>query len=214
MSCAIAWGPSLFYRTEQFTHCAGKTIVKPLPGQLGGQYLIVALEALLLRAQMRAALGNGQAGLAADLAASRVDYVTALELAEPEGFIGVFVEQGPPVAKALASLVEQNQLEAVQPDYVERILAAFSRVQPPAPDLPAGTGPVALIEPAALIEPLTDRELDVLRLMAQGLKYKEIAARLFISMNTVRFHVKAIYGKLNVNNRTRAVESARQLRIL
>jgi len=184
-----------------------------IDGALQGQYLIIALEALLLRAQMHAALGNGQAGLAADLAASgqpcsRADYVTALELARPEGFIGVFVEQGPPVAKALASLVEQNQLGIVQPDYVERILAAFSRVQPPAPDLPAGTGPVALIEP------LTDRELDVLRLMAQGLKYKEIAARLFISMNTVRFHVKAIYGKLNVNNRTRAVERARQLRIL
>jgi len=95
-------------------------------------------------------------------------------------------------------------------------LAAFSRSQPPgatdgeqpAPHLPAGTGPVALIEP------LTDRELDVLRLMAKGLKYKEIAARLFISLNTVRFHVKAIYGKLNVNNRTKAVERARQLRIL
>jgi LuxR family maltose regulon positive regulatory protein len=61
---------------------------------------------------------------------------------------------------------------------------------------------------------LTDRELDVLRLMAEGLKYKEIAARLFISLNTVRFHVKAIYGKLNVNNRTQAIQRARQLRIL
>jgi LuxR family maltose regulon positive regulatory protein len=66
----------------------------------------------------------------------------------------------------------------------------------------------------ALIELLTDRELDVLRLMARGLTYKEIAARLFISLNTVRFHIKAIYGKLNVNNRTQAIEAARQHQIL
>ena len=162
--------------------------------------------------------------MATDLATSdqlrsRADYVRALELAEPEGFIGVFVEQGPPVAEALANMVKQNQFGTVQPGYAKRmpfirsILAAFSQAQSPAPDLPAGTGPVASIEPAALIEPLTDRELDVLRLMAQGLKYKEIAARLFISLNTVRFHVKAIYGKFNVNNRTQAIEMARQLRI-
>ena len=66
----------------------------------------------------------------------------------------------------------------------------------------------------ALIDPLTDRELDVLRLMAGGLKYKEIASKLFISLNTVRFHVKTIYGKLSVNNRTQAIERARQLQIL
>jgi LuxR family maltose regulon positive regulatory protein len=74
--------------------------------------------------------------------------------------------------------------------------------------------PATLLESSALVEPLTDRELDVLRLMAEGLKYKEIAKRLFISLNTVRFHVKAIYGKLAVNNRTQAVERARQLQIL
>jgi LuxR family maltose regulon positive regulatory protein len=50
--------------------------------------------------------------------------------------------------------------------------------------------------------------------MAKGLKYREIAARLYISLNTVRFHIKAIYGKLDVNNRTKAVERARQLQML
>jgi LuxR family maltose regulon positive regulatory protein len=195
-------------------------------GALQSQSILVALEALLLRAQMHAALANGAANPAAALAASQADYARALELAEPEGFIGVFVEQGPPVAEALANLVKQSRLGTVPPGYVERILAAFSSPQPPgatlsapllasstrgeqpAPDLPPETGP------AALIEALTDRELDVLRLMAEGLKYKEIAARLFISLNTVRFHVKAIYGKLNVNNRTQAIQRARQLRIL
>ena len=83
------------------------------------------------------------------------------------------------------------------------------RDEQPALDLPAETGPAV-----APIETLTDRELEVLRLMAEGLKYKEIAAELFISLNTVRFHVKAIYGKLNVNRRTQAIQRARQLRIL
>lgn len=180
-----------------------------IEGALQGQYLLVALEALLLRAQMHAALGDHRA--------SQADYVCALELAEPEGFIGVFVEGGPPVAEALANLVEENRLGTVQPGYVESILAAFASSQSPpaasgdkqpAPELPAGIGL------APLIEPLTDREVEVLRLMAEGLKYKEIAARLFISLNTVRFHVKAIYGKLNVNNRTQAIEKGRQLQVL
>jgi LuxR family maltose regulon positive regulatory protein len=175
---------------------------------LQSQTLLVALEALLLRAQIHVVLGS--------TGASQADYARALELAEPEGILGVFVEQGFPVAVALANLVRLGQLEAVQARYIERILAAFSRLQPPSTacgeqpssDLPAG------IEPVALIEPLTDRELDVLRLMAEGLKYKEIAERLFISLNTVRSHVKAIYGKFHVNNRTQAVELARQLRIM
>jgi len=157
---------------------------------------------------MHAALGSTEA--------SQADYARALELAESEGILGVFIEQGPPVAEALADLVRQGWLEAGQARYVEHLLAACSRLQPPstargeqpAADLPAG------MEPVALIEPLTSRELDVLSLMAEGLKYKEIAERLFISLNTVRSHVKAIYGKLHVNNRTQAVELARQLRIM
>jgi LuxR family maltose regulon positive regulatory protein len=150
-----------------------------ITGALQGQTLLVALEALLLRAQMHAVLGS--------TGASQADYARALELAEPEGILGIFVEQGFPVAEALSSMVKQGKLGAVQARCIQRILAAFSSLQPTgatrseqfAPDLPAG------IEPVALIEPLTDRELDVLRLMAEGLKYKEIAERLFISLNNV-----------------------------
>jgi len=174
-------------------------------GALQGQYRIVALEALLLRAQMHAALGDDEAGWA--------DYVHALELAEPEGFIGPFVQGGPPVAQALADLVKGNRLGSVAPDYVRRILAAFARPDLSGTSTPSGTPSVPDI-PVEMIEPLTERELDVLRLMAEGLKYKEIAARLFISLNTVRFHVKAIYGKLGVNNRTQAIKAARQQQIL
>lgn len=167
----------------------------------------IALETLLLRAQMHNELGDHRA--------SQADLINALKLGEPEGFIGVFVEQGSPMAEALTNLAAHNQLGSVQPNYVERILAAFSKShsngsthgEQIAPELPTGAGL------GDLVEPLTDRELEVLHLMAEGLKYKEIAAKLFISLNTVRFHVKAIYSKLNVNNRTQAIETARQLRI-
>jgi len=169
------------------------------------QQLLITLEALLLRAQMHAVAGDRQA--------SRADYLHALKLAAPEDFINIFIEHGRPVEKALTDLIKRNQLENVRPDYTKRILEAFSRThltqdEEPALAPSAGTGAVPLIDP------LTDRELEVLRLMAEGLKYKEIASELIVSLNTVRFHVKAIYGKLNVNNRTQAIERARQLKIL
>jgi LuxR family transcriptional regulator, maltose regulon positive regulatory protein len=183
-------------------------------GALRGRSLPVALETLLLRAQMHALLG--------DQPSSQADYVKGLELAQPEGFIGVFIEQGSPVADALADLVRRNQLASDQRDFAERILATFSQTLSISPEpgqrlaesQTVVSGPQSSIEPEILVEPLTDREMDVLRLIAEGLKYKEIAAYLFVSLNTVRFHVKSIYGKLNVNNRTQAIETARQLHIL
>jgi LuxR family maltose regulon positive regulatory protein len=178
-----------------------------LAGELQGQYLPVALETLLLRAQLHAASG--------DVPSSLADYARALELAEPEGFISPFIEAGSPVAAALASLLEHTRLGAAQPGearlspvqarFARDILSAFPLVQPTA------TTPLGQ---EALSAPLSSRELEVLRLMADGLKYEEIAKRLVVSLNTVRSHVKAIYGKLNVNNRTQAIEMAHQIQIL
>ncbi len=163
-----------------------------------GQKIPVALEAYLLRAQMHAALG--------DYPAAQADYVRALTLAEPEGFIGVFVEQGPSVGAALSRLDTNRLPNGIAPGFLKRILDAFVRLQP--------SDSVTTGQASSLLEPLTERELEVLRLMATGLKYKEIATRLFISLNTVRYHVKALYGKLNVNNRTQAIAAARQQNIL
>jgi LuxR family maltose regulon positive regulatory protein len=183
---------------------------------LQGKYTLVALESLLLRAQMHAALGSVQADLAPGLVASQADYTRALEMAEPEGFISIFVEQGSLVAEALANLIEAGLLGTVQTAYAQSILEAFSESQPPG----AARGeqpPADLATEAglmAVVEPLSDREVDVLCLMAEGLKYVEIAESLFISLNTVRSHVRTIYGKLDVNNRTKAVEKARRLQIL
>jgi LuxR family transcriptional regulator, maltose regulon positive regulatory protein len=108
------------------------------------------------------------------------------------------------VQRLLEKLLRQNQIGHVRPKYIKDILSAFSPTPPSRPES----------KPQPLIEPLSDREMDVLRLMAQGLKYKEIAAQLFISLNTVRYHVKAIYEKLAVNNRTQAIQKAQQLEIL
>ncbi len=159
------------------------------------QNTVVGLEALLLRAQMYEVLGEDTA--------SQPDYVAALEWGEPEGFVSVFIEQGPPVIKALASLLKNQQINIVHASYVEYILKA-SQVATDRDNLAAAAPP----------EVLTSRELEVLQLMTGGLSYQEIAAELFISLNTVRFHVKSLYGKLAVNNRMQAVEAARQLRLL
>ena len=59
------------------------------------------------------------------------------------------------------------------------------------------------------MEPLTERELEVLRLIAQGLTYEEVAQRLIVSLNTVRYHVKGVYGKLGVDKRMAAIEQAK-----
>jgi LuxR family maltose regulon positive regulatory protein len=166
----------------------------------------VALETHLVRAQMYNALGKRES--------SQADYAAALELGEPEGFITLFVEGGQPVAQALTRLLKHRQLGSAAEEYVNAILSAFCRLEPPATRPAVGGEPVAVDEPPPLITPLTDRELDVLRLMAKGLRYAEIADRLYISLNTVRFHVKAIYGKLLVNNRTQALERARKLKLL
>lgn len=155
---------------------------------------LVSLEALLLKAQFHEKLG--------DFDASTADLLNALDRSRPERLLGMFIDQGTPMAASLQRLLENNVLASIDREYAEEILAGFPRHQPEGGAF------------KALVDPLTDRELDVLLAMAEGLKYKEIAAKLFISLNTVRFHVKAIYGKLNVNNRTQAIKIARQSRIL
>lgn len=170
-----------------------------IAGATRGEQRLVALEALLMRAQIHARLGNSRA--------SQADYFQALGMGEPEGFICIFVEGGEPVQVALADLSQRCQLGTIQPEYVGRILAAFARSRPPSvrPNERQPQQPIA---------PLTGRELEVLHQMAEGLKYREIASRLFVSQNTVRFHVKAIYAKFNVNNRTQALEMARRHHLL
>ncbi len=129
----------------------------------------------------------------------------ALTLAEPCGFIRTFVDEGPSMARLLYEALSQG----IAPDYVRRLLAAFpvsepEQTTPPKPDH----------SELAWIEPLSEREVEVLQLIAEGLSNKEISSRLYLSLNTVKTHTRNIYGKLGVNSRIQAVARARDLEIL
>ncbi len=168
------------------------------------RFVAIALRSLLLRAQMHAAVGDERACLA--------DCAHALRLGEPEGYLTVFAEEGPEIAAALETLRRRGVPEGIADEYVGRVLAACARMAEPGalpapPEPPAAAGEAVAWSP---VEALSEREREVLQAMAEGLKYKEIAARLFVSLNTVRSHVKSIYGKLDVDNRTRALEVARR----
>jgi LuxR family maltose regulon positive regulatory protein len=129
----------------------------------------------------------------------------ALELAEPEGYCLLFLEEGQAVIPLLKAVLSQKEKPERIKNYAGKLLQAFGG---------DGIGQALGLEEhdpnLELIEPLTERELEVLHLMAGGLKYEEIAGSLFISLNTVRTYVKGIYGKLSVNNRTQAIALAQK----
>jgi LuxR family maltose regulon positive regulatory protein len=183
-------------------------------GSLRCRHLPIALKTLLLRGQMQAAQGNEQAALA--------DFVEALELGEPEGFISIFVEEGLPVFAALTRLMESTLLDSVQSGYVQDILGAFPKTlrtevprgAPPAPSPWIARDAASGDESLAPVESLTPRELEVLQLIALGDSNRVIAEKLVITVSAVKKHTGNIYGKLGVNSRTQAVARARQLGLL
>ncbi len=127
----------------------------------------------------------------------------ALTLAKPLGFIRIFVDEGLPMTHLLRNAVNQG----IELDYGRQLLLAF-----PVKELELTDTNKSKAQ--ELIEPLSKRELEVLRLIANGLTNREIASRLFLSLNTVKVHVRNIYGKLNTHNRTQTVAKARRLGIL
>lgn len=130
-----------------------------------------------------------------DMATAMDTFERALTLAEPEGYVKVFVGEGRIMAGLLKTAVSQN----IAPEYATRLLAAFGE----------DVGETSVQQ--SLVDPLSDRELEILQLIAAGLKNKEIAEQLFISLNTVLYHNKNIYSKLGVSKRTVAVSKAREL---
>jgi len=123
----------------------------------------------------------------------------ALSLAEPEGYVRTFVDEGEP----MAHLLRLSLSRGIAPDYVARLLAAFDQeIEPEPPGM------------QSLVEPLTERELDVLRLIVAGLSNPEIADELVIAVSTVKTHINHIFGKLGVDRRTQAVARAQELSLL
>jgi LuxR family maltose regulon positive regulatory protein len=147
-------------------------------------------EVLVLQALVQQARG--------DTASALAPLRRAVTLAEPEGYVRLFADEGPPMAALLKALARQ----AAAPRYVRRLLAAAGRTE--------HTTPVT----QALVEPLSDRELDVLRLLGTDLDGPDIARQLSVSLNTMRTHTKNIYAKLGVTSRRAAVRQAAELNLL
>jgi LuxR family maltose regulon positive regulatory protein len=133
--------------------------------------------------------------------------VDALALAEPGGRIRTFVDEGP----AMARLVSAAAARGLMPDYIGRLLAAFKAETQTHDDNPT-LSPAAPAQP--LIEPLSRRELEVLRLIAQGCSNQDISERLFLALSTVKGHNRVIFDKLQVQRRAEAVARARELGLL
>ncbi len=135
----------------------------------------------------------------------------ALTLAEPEGYARMFVDCGPLMADLLLiGLQNQAFREPSLQGYVTRLLAHFKISASNVP-VPGAAAPAPVEE---LVEPLTERELEVLQLLATGVTDQAIADQLVLSKATIKTHLRSIYGKLQVDNRTQAVARARVLRVL
>jgi len=152
------------------------------------------IEILVLQALSQQATGETTAALAA--------LQQALALAAPEGYVRIFVDEGEPMGSLLRRAATGGGATA----YINRLLAALDKSgRTPGADRPAKQ---------ALIDPLSARELDVLRLLGTDLDGPDIARKLFLSLNTVRTHTKNIYAKLGVNNRREAVRRGSELELM
>lgn len=134
----------------------------------------------------------------------------ALTLAEPEDYVRLFVDEGEPVRRLLIEVRAQIDGRAASSEqrarllpYIDRVLAAFKTA-----------APAAAASNQSLIEPLSERELEVLRLLAQGLSNAQIADRLVVAVGTIKTHIHNIYGKLGAQNRAQAVTRANELHLL
>jgi LuxR family maltose regulon positive regulatory protein len=177
-------------------------------GRVGSVVEILVLQAIAYHAQ-----GN--------LPAALMSLQHALALAEPEGYVRMFLDEG----SSIMDLLREASAHKIMPDYTDKLLAAFEAEQKrsagesPLPDWQSqprtgGATQVSSLTLQPLIEPLSHRELEVLRLFKTELSGPEIAYELVISLSTVRTHTKRIYSKLNVNNRRAAVKRATELDLI
>jgi LuxR family maltose regulon positive regulatory protein len=151
------------------------------------------MDILVLQALAHQAMGDLQPALHA--------LQPALTLAEPEGYVHLFVDEGAP----MAALLRHALAGGIAPAYVEKLLA----------HLPAPSAALAGALPRpAHPDALSQRELEVLQLVAQGLSNQEIAGKLFIAVGTVKRHINNIFGKLGVTTRIQAVTRARERDLL
>ncbi len=167
-----------------------------------------AAEGLLFRLHQRAAAAERNGSLIEILILQAITFAAqdrggealsaleqALDLAEPEGFVRIFLDEGAPMAELLRQAVAQD----LHTSYALGLLDALGE---------------AVTAPQPLVEPLSERELEVLRRVAAGYSNQEIAQELVVAVSTVKKHINNIYGKLEVGSRTQAVARARELGLL
>lgn len=173
---------------------AGRLLGRLLTAAEAGGRMGSAIEILVLQALIEAMGGS--------LPSALVLMERALALAEPEGYVRIFVDEGLPMMQLLTRM--HNAGGAMQP-YLRTLLAAGGEWQ---------AADSASVGPQRLAEPLSRRELEVLRLVAQGLSNREIGERLHLAVSTVKGHNLTIFDKLQVQRRTEAIMRARELGLL
>jgi LuxR family maltose regulon positive regulatory protein len=184
-------------RSEPLAGEAAQLLERLLQAAEAGERAGSVIEILVLQALTYQARGDGAAAVAA--------LERALRMAEPEGYVRTFLGAGPAMASLLRTVVTRRP----EWGYARRLLDAGS---PVGSQVGAGTPP-APARPG-LVEPLSERELDVLRLLGSDLDGPDIARELSVSLNTLRTHTKNIYAKLGVNSRRAAVRQAAELNLL
>jgi LuxR family maltose regulon positive regulatory protein len=178
-------------------------------GRMGRVIEILAVLALALQAR-------GETGQALAVLEQ------ALALAEPEGYVRVFVDEG----EAMREVIRHWGLEIRRQKrnggeaklnrllvYADKLLAAFPDRTPQLP-ITNYQSPTSTLQSLPLLEPLSEREIEILRFIAAGMSNQEIAQRLVVALSTIQWHIKNVYGKLNVHSRTQAVARARELGLL
>jgi len=171
-----------------------KLLLDSLQGEAENLYRTgVLIEILVLQALLLQSLGDTPQAVKV--------LENALSLAEPEGYVRIFLDEGKPMARLLYEAITRN----ISPVYAGRLLTKFE---------PGMRDKMPSKKLASVVEPLSERELEVLRLIAEGLSNQEVAQRLYISLRTVKWHTSNIYNKLGVKNRTQAVNRARRLGVL
>jgi LuxR family maltose regulon positive regulatory protein len=186
-------------REERSIHEAKGLLERLLQAAEEGERTGSAIEILIVQALAHQ--------IRSDIPAALAPLERALTLAEPEGYVRTFVDEGPPMEHLLLEAAARRIL----PDYTRKLLAAFGA------EPPGRVGKSRLpTSPASrpLIEPLSERELEVLRLFGTDLSGPQIANQLVVALSTVRTHTKSIYRKLGVNNRRAAVRRAAELGLM
>jgi LuxR family maltose regulon positive regulatory protein len=164
-----------------------------------GQRMDSVIEILTLRALALRAQGDRDGALTA--------LNRALSLAAPEGYVRVFADEG----AHMAALLHEARARGIAPGYVPKLLAAFVREDVQAtPAAPPSPAPDRRSVPPG-IKPLTEREMEVIRLLARGQSNQVIARELVVAVGTVKRHVNSVLGKLQVQSRLEAVARAREL---